>query len=269
MKLGHWPKCQKLHIYSLSTPGGRNWAYFCSTGMQWFPRYGPIFKIGHIWAWNLAIAQICTYTGTPFLSQGVKFELIFALWAAVSEIWADFQTCHIWAWNLAIGQSSRSCIYTFFLPQDGDIGLIFALRAAVSEIRADFQNCHIWAWNLAISHSSRSCTYTLNLPQGVKIQFNFALRAGISEKRADFQNCHIWAWKWPEKFQKLHIYSLSTIRGQNWAYFCSAGSSFWDKGRFSKLPYLGMKLGHWPKFQNLHIYFLSTPGGAKLSLFSL
>ena len=32
MKLGHWPKCQKLHIYPLSTPGGRNWAYFCSTG---------------------------------------------------------------------------------------------------------------------------------------------------------------------------------------------------------------------------------------------
>ncbi len=21
-QLGHWPKCQKLHIYSLSTPGG-------------------------------------------------------------------------------------------------------------------------------------------------------------------------------------------------------------------------------------------------------
>ena len=32
MKLGHWPKFQKLHIYPLSTPGSRNWAYFRSTG---------------------------------------------------------------------------------------------------------------------------------------------------------------------------------------------------------------------------------------------
>ena len=31
-KLGKWPKFQKLHIHSLSTPGSRNWAYFCSTG---------------------------------------------------------------------------------------------------------------------------------------------------------------------------------------------------------------------------------------------
>ena len=80
------------------------------------------------------------------VSHGVEIELIFALWAAVSEI----QNCHIWAWNLAFGQSSRSCTYTLFLPQGGEIDLIFTLRAAVSEIWADFQNCHIWAWNLGI-----------------------------------------------------------------------------------------------------------------------
>ncbi len=33
-------------------------------------------------------------------------------------------------------------------------------------------------------------------------------------------------------------------------------------GRFSKLPYLGMKLGHWPKFP-------FYPRGSKLCLFSL
>ncbi len=33
------------------------------------------------------------------------------------------------------------------------------------------------------------------------------------------------------------------------------------------MPYLGMKLGHWPKFQKLNIYSLSTPGMSKLSLF--
>ena len=32
MKLGHWTKFQKLHVHSLSTPGGRNWAYFQCTG---------------------------------------------------------------------------------------------------------------------------------------------------------------------------------------------------------------------------------------------
>ncbi len=36
---------------------------------------------------------------------------------------------------------------------------------------------------------------------------------------------------------------------------------FRDTGQFSKLPYLGMKLGKWPKFLKLHIYPLSTPGG--------
>ena len=42
-----------------------------------------------------------------------------------------------------------------------------------------------------------------------------------------------------------------------------------NTGRFSKLPYLGMKLCHWPKCQKLHIYPLSTPGRSKLSLFYL
>ncbi len=54
-QIGHLPKFQKLHIYSIST-------------------------------------------------SGVEIELIFTLWAAVSEIRAHFKNCHIWAWNLAIGQ---------------------------------------------------------------------------------------------------------------------------------------------------------------------
>ncbi len=36
-------------------------------------------------------------------------------------------------------------------------------------------------------------------------------------------------------------------------FFCSTGSGFRATGRFSKLPYLGMKLGHWPKCQKLPI----------------
>ena len=47
------------------------------------------------------------------------------------------------------------------------------------------------------------------------------------------------------------MYSLSSPRDQNWAYFRSTGSGFLAKGRFSKLPYLYMKLGHWPKCHKL------------------
>ena len=184
--------------------------------MGWFSKC-------HIWAWNLVIGQIsrsCTYT--VLLPHGVKIEVIFPIWAVVSEILdvfkiavfghgipevahilsfyprveigpifdqraavlgmrANFPTCYIWAWNLAIGQSSRSCIYTPFLPQGVVNELIFALRTALSEIPADFQNWHIWPWNLVIGQSSRSCTYDVFLPQGVKLEFIFALRAAVSD----------------------------------------------------------------------------------------
>ena len=50
----------------------------------------------------------------------------------------------------------------------------------------------------------------------------------------------------------------STPEGWNWAYFRSTDSEFLDTGRFSKLLYLGMKLGNWPRFQKLHIYGLLT-----------
>ena len=80
-----------------------------------------------------------------FLPQRVEIELIFALRAAVSKIWADFQNCHIWAWNLEFEKGARSWIWTLFLPQRVEIQLIFALRAMVSEIQAECQNFHIWA----------------------------------------------------------------------------------------------------------------------------
>ncbi len=123
------------------------------------------------------------------------------------------------------------------------------------------QNCHIWAWNLATAQSSRiEVVHTICFyPRGVKIEPIFPLRAEVFEIWADFQNCHIQAWNlWP-KLRKLHIYYISAPGGWIWAYFCSEGSGFRDTGRFSKLPYLGMKLGHWPKCQKLYIYFLNYP----------
>ncbi len=71
MKLGHWPKCQQLHIYPLSNPGGRNRACFSSTAVV--SEILADFQNCHIWAWNLAIGQSsrsCTYS--LFLPQGVE-----------------------------------------------------------------------------------------------------------------------------------------------------------------------------------------------------
>ena len=56
-------------------------------------------------------------------TQGIESKLIYVLWAAVSQIRGDFQSCHIWARNLAIGQSSRSCTYTLVLAQVSKFGL--------------------------------------------------------------------------------------------------------------------------------------------------
>ncbi len=60
---------------------------------------------------------------------------------------------------------------------------------------------------------------------------------------------------------------LSTPGGQNWAYFLSTSSGFWDTGRFWKLPYLGMKPGIWKKVQKLHMHPLSAPGGPNWAYF--
>ena len=122
--------------------------------------------------------------------------------------------------------------------------------------------------NLAIDQSSRSYTYTLfYYPRGwgAKLSLSSLYGQRFYEIRAEslsywliFKITIFGHETWP-KLRKLNIYSLSIPGGWNWAYFCSTGSRFRDIGRFSKLPYLGMKLGHWPKLRKLHIYTLSTP----------
>ena len=175
MQLGHWPKCQKLHIlYSLSTLGGQNWPYFFSTGSgfrdtgrfsvahiasmypkrlrfslfllyrQQFPRYSLIFKIatfGHEY-WPLAKLSYFCSTGSSFQDTGRLLKLPYL--------------------GMKLGHWPKFHILPLCTPR-GQIELIFALRAAVSEIRADVRNCHMWAWNLAIDQSARSGTYTLFL----------------------------------------------------------------------------------------------------------
>ncbi len=86
-----------------------------------------------------------------------------------------------------------------------------------------------------------TATYPLLLPHGSKVSLlshygqQFP-RCGVALKIAIFGH-----ETWPlAKVQKLHIHSLSTLGGRNWAYFCSKGSDFRDTGRISKLIYLGM-----------------------------
>ena len=109
------------------------------------------------------------------------------------------------------------------------------------------------AWPLA---KIPEVAHILSFPQGLKIELILTLETGYSEILAKFQTVIF-----QHEFQKWHIYCLSNPGGRNWAHFCSMGSCFRDTGHFSNLPYLGIKLGKWPKFQKLHIYPLSTPQG--------
>ena len=140
----HLSKVPKSCAYKLY-PRGSKLRLFSLHG-QWFPPYGLIFK------------SSTSCPCTPFLTQGVQIELIFALRTAVSEIRPDFQSCHIGAWNLAIST-----------PEGGggvEIELIFALWAAISSILADFQTCHIWTRKLTSRKSLTNCRYTPSTPTG-------------------------------------------------------------------------------------------------------
>ena len=136
-------------------------------------------------------------------------------WKNQSSVWEPFPRYSVIIKIAILGYENevlfekiyRSCIWTLFLPQGVKIELIFALRAAVSEIRADFQNWRIWAWNLEFEKSTRSCIGTIVLPQGVEIE-------------------------------------LILLYGQR---FPAVGARRAAVGRFSKLPYLGMKPGIWKK----------------------
>ena len=93
-QLGHLPKFQKLHLYSISTSGVEIKLIF--TLWAAFSEIRADLQTCHIWAWNLAIGQSArSRTYTLFLPQEVEIGIIFALRAVVSKIRADFQNCHI------------------------------------------------------------------------------------------------------------------------------------------------------------------------------
>ena len=164
--------------------------------------------------------------------------------------------------------SSKSSTYTPSLPHVVEFELIFALWTTSSEIQINLQNCHIWASNVAIGESFRSCTYTLFLPQAVIIELIFALWTTAFEIHINLQNYHTWASNLAIGHStRSCTYSLFLPQGVKMSLFSLYGHGFWDTGEFSKLPYLGMKLGLWPKFQKLHIYSHSTPRGRNRAYF--
>ena len=101
--------------------------------------------------------------------------------------------------------------------------------------------------------SPRSCTYGLFLPQsGSKLSLFLLygqrfLRYGPIFKIAIFGHETWQVSKVPEVAHMLSFYP----GGWNWAYFCATGCGFRDMAQFSKLPYLGMKLGKWSKLSSI------------------
>ena len=200
--------------------------------------------------------------------------LIFPLCAAFSKLWVDFQNYHICAWNLATGQSSRSCTYTLCQLQGVEMELVFTLWAVVSEIQTNFK-----ITILGMKHGHRPKfqklhTYSLSTPDGGRNWAYFYSMSSGFQDMGRFQNCHIWAWILvigQSSRRCTYVYTLFPPQGggkggggQNWVYFWSMGSSFRHTGRVSKLPYLGMKLGHWPSRSSTCAPFL--PQGVEIKL---
>ena len=113
--------------------------------------------------------------------------------------------------------------------------------------------------------------YTLSTPWGRNWAFYFAPEAAVTKIQDDFQNCHIWALNLPiGQNSRSCIYIILQTQGvEICAYFHSMHSGFRNMRRFSKLPNLGMKLGHWQKLKKLQLYSLSTPGVEFEHIFAL
>ncbi len=78
-------------------PRGSKLRFFLLYG-QCFLRYRPILKIvifGHETEQLAKVPEVSHMI--VFLPQVVEIELVFTLWAAVSEIQDNYQNCPVWA----------------------------------------------------------------------------------------------------------------------------------------------------------------------------
>ncbi len=135
MKLGHWPKSQNLHIYSFSTPGGRNWAYFCSkdSGFRDAGRFSKLPYLGM----KPGIWKRChkLHMDPPSTPKGSKLSLFWLYGQRFSRYGLIFRITIFGHENWkSIWKSARSCICNLLLPQRGRNWAFFPLRTAVSKI---------------------------------------------------------------------------------------------------------------------------------------
>ena len=108
--------------------------------------------------------------------------------------------------------------------------------------------------NLAIGQSSRSCTKMSSYPIGSRLSL-FSLygqrfpRYGLIFKIAIFRHETWQLAKVPEVGHIMYCYPI----GWKLGLFSLYGQRFPRYGPiFKKLPYMGMKVGHWIKFVKLH-----------------
>ena len=137
--------------------------------------------------------------------------------------------------NLAMGQSSKRWNWASFCPTGSgfwDNGWFSKFPYSGMKLA-----CLALAKIPEVAHTL--------FPPGAQNCAHSHSMGAVSEILADFQNCHISIGMNSRSctytlFQRVEI----ELYGQ-W---------FPRYGQFSKLTYLGMKLGKWPKFQKLHIY---------------
>ncbi len=226
MKLGHWQRFQKFHIYSLSNPRVEIELIFAH-GQQ-FPRYRSIIKIAIFGHWPKS-RMLHIYS----LPHRVEIELFHS---TGSRFWdaSRFSTWPLavtWPFNLAIGSSSRSSTCTLILSQLVEIELVFALQTDFFRDTGRFSNCHhIWAWNLVTGQSSSGsihCIYSPSSPRRLNWPYFCFTCSGFQDTGHFFQNCQIfclqrgsWQISWTTKkkdTKDLHLNTDLTIHNEKHA----------------------------------------------------
>ncbi len=154
-----------------------------------------------------------------------------------------------------------------------EIGLIFALRGPVFEIWTISKIAIFGHKNWSLAQFYESYTYSLfrlrGLISSLLLLYHFVYgqhfpRYGPIFKLAIFRHGTWPLAKAPEISQCTGTLFLPQW-GRNWDYFCCMGSGFWDTAQASKLPYLGMKLGHWQRSRSC-AYALFLPQGVEIQL---
>ena len=223
---------------------GRSWMEIQTVDLEWYSRQeihngtgnnkrpmGLDALLENQFAWPLSNVPEVAHT-LLFYSRGATLSLFSLYGQRFPRYGLIFQNCFIWVlvWKFHIH------VHSFSTPGGCNWGYFHSMHSSFWET-GWFSKLLQLGMKLGLGQSSRTCAYRYNL----EIELIFTLLAEVSEIQANCQN-------YP-----------NFPRGRNWAYFHSMGNSFQNTGRFSKLPYLGMKLVHWTKFQKFHTYSLNYP----------